>query len=142
MERRTRLAFLLLVAAQAVHSGEEYEAALWQHLAPARFVSLLLSIDPAIGFLIANGALVGFGLWCWAVPLRRGWTGAAALAWGWAAVETANGIGHFALAASVGGYFPGLVTAPLLLAAAAHLGWRLGESGAAARVRPSSRRRR
>jgi hypothetical protein len=40
-----------------------------------------------------------------------------AVAWAWALVEIANGFGHIALSVAAGGYFPGLVTAPLLLAA-------------------------
>jgi hypothetical protein len=126
MERRTRFAFLLLVLAQAAHSAEEYRFALWERLAPARAISLALSLDPATGFLIANGALVLIGLWCWAVPLGRGWRAARPIAWAWAAVESANGLGHGGLAAAAGGYFPGLATAPLLIAAAAHLALRLG----------------
>jgi hypothetical protein len=129
MDARTRLAFLLLVGAQALHSAEEYRFALWQRLAPARAVSTLLAADPAAGFLIANAAIVLFGLWCWAVPLGRGWRAARPLAWGWVGVETANGLGHIALAAAAGGYFPGLATAPLLIGAAILLAVRLARSG-------------
>jgi hypothetical protein len=128
MAPRIRLAFLLLVLAQAVHSAEEYRFALWEQLAPARAVSRLVSIDPALGFLIANGALVLFGLWCWAVPLGRARRAARPIAWAWAGVETANGLAHCGLAVAAGGYFPGLATAPLLLAAAADLAVRLGRT--------------
>ena len=122
---RPRLALLLLVLAQACHSIEEYRFALWLHLRPARLVSEALSIDPPRGFLIANTALCLFGLWCWAVPLRRVWPAARPIAWGWAAVEGANGIGHVLLAGLAGGYFPGLATAPLLLASSANLAFQL-----------------
>jgi hypothetical protein len=122
---RARLAFLLLIFAQACHSIEEYHFALWLHLLPARLVSEALSVDPARGFLIANAALVLFGLWCWAIPMRRGWRVARPLAWAWAALESANGVIHILLAGLAGGYFPGLVTAPLLLAGAANLVMRL-----------------
>ena len=128
METRTRLAFLLLVAVQALHSAEEFRFALWESLAPARAVSLALSLDPATGVLIANLALVLFGLWCWAVPLRRATRAARPIAWAWAGVEMANGLCHCALAVLAGGYFPGLATAPLLIAAAAWLGRRLGRA--------------
>ena len=133
MDRHARLAFLLLVLAQAAHSVEEYAFRLWEVLAPARFVSGLIGLDPATGFAIANAALVGFGLWCRAVPVRRGWPSARALAWAWATVEGANGCGHVALAVAAGGYFPGLLTAPLLLAAAAFLAWCLTRPRAMAR---------
>ena len=125
MDRRARLAFLLLVLAQACHSVEEYAFRLWERLPPARFVSELVALDPAIGFAIVNSALVGFGLWCRAVPVGRNWPSARAFAWGWAAVEAANGCTHIGLAAAAGGYFPGLATAPLLIAASAFLAWSL-----------------
>ena len=121
MERRSQLAFLLLVLAQAAHSIEEYVARLYEVFAPARFVSSLISADLAMGFLVANTALVGFAFWCWAVPVRSGWRAARGLAWFWASLELGNGIGHLVLALSRGGYFPGAATAPLLLVLAAWL---------------------
>ena len=93
-----------------------------------RSASRAASHRSARGFLIANLLLVGFGLWCWAVPLRRAWRAARPIAWAWTAVETANGFGHLLLAALAGGYFPGALTAPLLLAAAANLALRLSQS--------------
>jgi hypothetical protein len=125
MDRRANLAFLLLVLAQACHSVEEYRFRLFEVLAPARFVSLSVGLDPATGFAIVNSALVIFGLLCWLLPVGRGWRAGFAFAWGWAIVETANGLAHIGLAVAAGGYFPGLATAPLLLAASALLGWRL-----------------
>jgi hypothetical protein len=44
-----------------------------------------------------------------------GWHAARGLVWFWTIPELGNGIGHSALALSRGGYFPGVVTAPLLL---------------------------
>jgi hypothetical protein len=125
MDRRAKFAFLLLVLTQACHSVEECAFRLFDRLPPARFVAARIGLDPAIGFAIANSGLVAFGLWCWAVPVRRGWPSARAITWGWAAVEAMNCCAHVALAIGAGGYFPGLATAPLLLAAAAFLGWSL-----------------
>lgn len=125
MNQRTRIALLLLVLAQAGHSAEEYLFRLYDRLAPARMVSEALTLDPATGFLIANTALVGFGLWCWAVPALRGGVAGRRFVWGWALVETANAFVHAALAVAAGGYFPGLATAPLLLAASVLLIARL-----------------
>lgn len=130
MDRHARVAFLLLVLAQAAHSIEEYAFRLWEVLAPARLVSGLIGLDPAAGFAIVNTALFAFGLWCHAVPVRRSSSGRA-FAWAWTIVEAANGCGHVALAVAAGGYFPGLYTAPLLLAASGLLAWRL--SGAPTR---------
>jgi len=121
VERRSQLAFLLLVLAQAAHSIEEYVTRLYEVFAPARFVSSLVGDDLSLGFLVVNASLVAFGLWCWAVPVRRGWRAARGLAWFWALLELGNGVGHSVFALSRGGYFPGVLTAPLLLLLAAWL---------------------
>jgi Protein of unknown function with HXXEE motif len=115
VEHRGQLVFLFLILAQGAHSIEEYVTKLYEVFAPAHFVSSLVSSDLGLGFLVVNAALVTFGLWCWAVPVRSGWQAARGLVWFWTILELANGIGHLALALSRGGYFPGLVTAPLLL---------------------------
>jgi hypothetical protein len=117
---RDRL-FLCLILAQAAHSIEEYAGRLYDRLAPARFVSGLISDNLATGFAIANAALFLFGVWCWAVPVRSNSRSAPAFIWFWTILEAGNGIGHCFLAASRGGYFPGLLTAPLLLFFAARL---------------------
>lgn len=117
MDRRIRRAFLLLIAAQIVHSIEEYWFRLYDLFAPARAVSDALGIHRPTGFAIANAALIGFGLWCYFARVRPGLPGARALAWFWAVTEILNGLAHGALALAAGGYFPGLATAPLLLAA-------------------------
>ena len=121
MEHRSQLVFLFLILAQGAHSIEEYATKLYEVFAPARFVSSLVSSDLALGFLVVNAALVTFGLWCWAVPVRSGWHAARGLVWLWTILELGNGIGHSVLALSRGGYFPGLLTAPLLLLLAAWL---------------------
>lgn len=121
MEHKSQLVFLFLILAQGAHSVEEYVTRLYEVFAPARFVSSLVSKDLALGFLVVNFALVTFGLWCWAVPVRSGWHAARGLVWFWTILELGNGIGHSALALSRGGYFPGVVTAPLLLLFAAWL---------------------
>ena len=116
MDGRSRILFALLIAAQAAHSTEEYLTRLYDVLAPARAVSEALGFDRSIGFLIANAALIGFGLWCYFARVRPGRRGARGFAWFWALLETANGLAHGGLALAAGGYFPGLATAPLLLA--------------------------
>ena len=119
MEHRGQIVFLFLILAQGAHSIEEYVTRLYEVFAPARFVSSLVSHDLAVGFLVVNAVLVAFGLWCWAVPVRSGWQAARGLVWFWTILELGNGIGHSTLALSRGGYFPGLLTAPLLLLLAA-----------------------
>jgi hypothetical protein len=119
VEHRSHLVFLFLILTQGAHSIEEYVTKLYEVFAPARFVSSLVSNDLALGFLVVNVALVTFGLWCWAVPVRSGWHTARGLVWFWTILELGNGIGHSILALSRGGYFPGVLTAPLLLLLAA-----------------------
>jgi Protein of unknown function with HXXEE motif len=125
VSRQSQLGFLLLIVAQSAHSVEEYVTRLYDVFAPARFVSSLVSGDLAFGFLVANVMLVAFGFWCWAVPVRARWPSAPALAWGWAVVELGNGVGHSAMALARGGYFPGVLTAPLLILSALYLIARL-----------------
>jgi hypothetical protein len=118
MSRLGRSAFLALILAQAGHSVEEYLARLYDVLAPARFVSGLLSSDRRIGFVIFNVSLVAFGLWCYFGPVRHARQSAPALAWFWVVLELLNGAAHMTWAMSVGAYRPGLATAPVLVAIA------------------------
>ena len=126
---KTRPAFLALVLVQACHSIEEYRSRLYDVFAPARYVSGLIAEDHRVGFAIFNASLVAFGLWCWRVPLRRGWPSASALAWGWTVLEAANGTVHVVWALFARAYRPGLFTAPLLLGAAVFLAVQLRAAG-------------
>jgi hypothetical protein len=65
--------------------------------------------------VIFNSSLVAFGLWCYFGPVLHARRSATALAWSWAVLEMMNGAAHVIWAASVGGYRPGLVTAPFLV---------------------------
>jgi len=132
MDARGHLAFLLVIAAQATHSIEEYWFRLYDVLAPPRAVSDALGgalgLERATSFALTNTALVLFGLWCYFARVRGGHGAARGFAWFWALLEIANGIGHCGLALAAGGYFPGLATAPLLIAASLYLIWRLNSS--------------
>jgi hypothetical protein len=112
---QTTTLFLLLIISQALHSIEEYFFRLWEVLAPARFVSSLFSANPAVGFGLANTAIVAFGLWCYFWPVGRRWSSARGFMWFWSLLELANGIGHSLFALQIQGYFPGLYTVPALL---------------------------
>jgi hypothetical protein len=123
--RRIRIAFAGLLAAQAAHSIEEYVAKLYDVFPPARVVSSVFSDDLRKGFIIANVLLISAGLWCWAIPVRRGRPSATAFAWFWAALEIVNGTVHSIVAIARLGYFPGVLTAPLLIASGAWLSMSL-----------------
>ncbi|HYI47792.1 MAG TPA: HXXEE domain-containing protein [Allosphingosinicella sp.] len=128
MDARARFAFLAVIAAQAAHSIEEYWFRLYDLLAPTRLLSEAIGPDRATGFLIGNAAILLAGLVCYFASVRRGHGSARGLAWFWALLEIANGLGHVALALWARGYFPGLATAPLLLATGLHLATRLSRS--------------
>jgi hypothetical protein len=125
MDARTRFAFLALILTQAAHSVEEYVFRLYDVFAPARFVSGLFSINPAVGFIIFNAALVLFGVWCCAARVWPGRRSARFWVWLWVVVEFGNGVGHTLLAVNQGGYFPGAFTAPVLLSLSTYLAVRM-----------------
>jgi hypothetical protein len=120
--------FLCLILSQAAHSMEEYYFRLYDVLAPARFISSLLSSNLALGFAIANVVFVLFGLWCYLARVRRGHASGRSWAWFWTILEAANGTGHLILALSSRGYFPGAATAPLLLGLSLWLGVTLSRA--------------
>ena len=128
MERHSRIAFALVILAQAAHSVEEYVFRLFEVFAPARWVSGLFSANAAVGFAIGNTLLVLFGIWCYWVRVRAGHPSARGYAWFWACLELANGVNHLFFAAVRGAYFPGAGTAPLLIAASCYLGFWLVRS--------------
>jgi len=121
MDRRVPVALAALIAAQAVHSVEEYVFRLFDVLAPARFVSGLFSDNLAQGFVIANVLLILAGVFCGAVLVRPNRASAMGVAWFWAVLELGNGVSHTVMAIANGGYFPGVATAPFLLAASIYL---------------------
>ena len=129
MNPRAQRAFALLILAQAAHSIEEYLFRLFDVFPPARWVSGLISANLALGFAIANTALVLFGVWCYLARVRPSHRSAQAYAWFWVCLESANGVVHVILAGLEGGYFPGVGTAPLLIATASYLGVALARSG-------------
>jgi len=125
LDSRARAAFAALIAAQAMHSAEEYRFRLFDVFGPARFASGLVSNDRALGFAILNAGIVLLGIlsyWAFVGPARNE---ARAVAGFWTALELANGVIHTLLAWDRGGYFPGLYTAPLLVGSSSYLAVRL-----------------
>jgi asparagine N-glycosylation enzyme membrane subunit Stt3 len=125
MNATSKRLFFLLICAQALHSIEEYYFSLWEVLAPARFLSGLVSTDLPFGFAVVNAAIVAFGVWSYAWPVRRNLGYAIPLLWFWTILEAANGIGHMTFAIASRSYFPGGFTAPLLLILSGLLGIQL-----------------
>jgi hypothetical protein len=106
--------FGLLILAQAAHSVEEYAGRLWESFPPARLLTGLVSENREQAFLALNLGLVAFGLWCFVWPVRREWPSARLFTWIWVIVELINGVGHPLWAFRIGGYTPGVATAPVL----------------------------
>ena len=125
MESRAQRAFALLILVQAAHSIEEYVFRLFDVFAPARWVASLFSTNLALGFALANTALVLFGVWCYVARVRPSHPSARAYAWFWVCLEFGNGVSHMILASLEGGYFPGVGTAPLLISSACYLAFTL-----------------
>jgi hypothetical protein len=130
----TRRLFLGLIVVQAAHSVEEYLFKLYDVLAPARFLSGLLTDNLAVGFAIANTCLVQLGLWCYLARVRTSRRSGRAWAWFWAMLEGANGATHLTFAAGARGYFPGAAAAPALLALSVALSLSLARSAPPGRV--------
>lgn len=115
IDTRLKRNFLFLASSQALHSLEEYTFGLWEHFAPARYVSGLVSEDLPFGFAVINSIVVVLIFWSYLVPIRNGAVYAVPLVWFWAVLEAINGVGHLWFGMSSGAYFPGLYTAPFLL---------------------------
>jgi hypothetical protein len=124
---RCQKLFLALILTQAAHSAEEYVFRLYDVLLPARVISGLISDDLALGFAVANAALVLLGFWCYFARVRRGRPSWRRWAWFWTILEAANGSGHLLLAVAEGGYFPGAATALVLLGLAVWLSVSLSD---------------
>ena len=129
---RIKAPFAALVVAQAAHSIEEYFGRLWESFPPATFLTGLISTDRELGFIVINSGLVAFGVWCAVWPVRREWRSAASVVWFWIVIETINGVGHPAWSLLQGGYTPGVLTAPVLLALALYLAYQMRSSARAA----------
>ena len=126
---RIKVAFGALIVAQIAHSAEEYVGRLWESFPPARFLTGLVSSDRQLGFIVLNCALAAFGLWCLLFPVRKEWQSATGFIWFWVVLETVNGVGHPAWTLRQGGYTPGVLTAPMLLAIALYLAFQLRKRG-------------
>ncbi|MGD8601868.1 MAG: HXXEE domain-containing protein [Gemmatimonadota bacterium] len=109
--RRHRASAVLAVAivAQCLHFAEEAVTGF-----PDRLGDLLgLPAMPGSFFLAFN--LMWIGLWIASIPaIRAGWTPGFFAAWFLAIAGTLNGIAHPLMALAGRGYFPGLLTSPLV----------------------------
>lgn len=102
----------LAVVVQGVHFTEEAVTGFPERL------GALLSIPamPMAFFIVFN--VTWLGIWVVSVPgLRLAWPAAFFAAWFLAIAGMFNGIAHPLLAIAAGGYFPGLLSSPLIAGA-------------------------
>jgi hypothetical protein len=110
----------LCVVIQALHFAEEAASGLHERL------GALLGLPGLPLSLFVTFNLVWLGIWIVSVPgLRSARPAAFFAAWFLAIVGIFNGVAHPLLAIRAGGYFPGLVSSPLIGLASLWLGLRL-----------------
>jgi hypothetical protein len=113
-------ALMLAAVVQAAHFVEETSTGLDRRL-PAVFGLAAIPSPVFVGFNLA-----WLAIWAASVPgLRAGRRAALFAAWFLAVAGMGNAVAHPLLALATGGYFPGLVTSPLIGAAGVHLAQRL-----------------
>lgn len=121
VERRAAARALgLAVVVQGIHFGEEAAGGFHERLGAL----LGLPEMPFVFFVLFNVSWLG--IWMVSVPgLRAGRTAAFFAAWFLAIAGIANGIAHPLLALASEGYFPGLLSSPVIAAASLWLWTRL-----------------
>ena len=113
-------ALALATGIQAMHFAEEAATGFHERLGPVFGLP-----EMRFSFFMAFN-LIWLGIWIVSIPgVRSAHTGAFFAAWFLAIAGMFNGIGHPLLAAAAGGYFPGLVTSPLIACASIWLWLRL-----------------
>lgn len=106
---RASMILALGLVCQVLHVAEEFGTRFYERLP----IALGLAPWPASFFVILN--LSWLAIWGWAVfGMRAGYRPAFFPAWFFAIAAMVNGVAHPLLAIRSGGYFPGLVTSPLL----------------------------
>lgn len=123
MNGKIRLAFLLLIILQAIHSAEEFICGFYEQFPPMRLMYQAAPHLAKPAFAISNILLVCAGLVCfyrWVQPARKG---VKTIVWAWIAIESINIIAHLVWAIIIRGYNPGLATVILFVPVLIHLSY-------------------
>ena len=108
-ERRTIVLFVVGILVQSAHFAEEYATGFY------RLFPTALGLTPWSAWFFVAFNLTWLGIWVWAAFTMRTRSRAAYFAiWFFALAAVLNGVAHPLLAIRAGGYFPGLVSAPVL----------------------------
>lgn len=121
--------FGIAVAVQTLHFMEEAVTGFHERF-PALFGLPEIPLSVFLGF-----NLIWIGIWIASVPgVREGRAAGFFAAWFLAIAGMLNGIGHPLMALVDGGYFPGLVTSPLIGMAGLCLWRRLRQASSSSRA--------
>ena len=104
-----------MILLQAIHSVEEYIFKLYEVFPPMQAAYRNTPELSQAAFITFNLLLLLFGLFCffyWVQPARKG---ARVVVWVWIVIQTATFAAHLVWAILIGGYNPGLATAPLFV---------------------------
>ncbi|MDQ3748974.1 MAG: HXXEE domain-containing protein [Acidobacteriota bacterium] len=115
MNHRIKTAFLLMILLQAIHSVEEYIFKLYEVFPPMQLIYRNTPELAQAAFITFNLLLFLFGLICffyWVQPARKR---ARVVVWIWIVIQMATVAAHLVWAIVIGGYNPGLATAPLFV---------------------------
>lgn len=122
---RLRLPAIAAFVLQMLHFTEERRSGFAERFPEA------LGLAPWPGGFFDGFNILWLCLWAWAIVAGGAGYPARAALWFLALAAIANGLAHPLLALSVGGYFPGLYTSPLLGLGGIWLAMRLGRRSAA-----------
>ena len=115
MNSRIKTAFLVMVLLQGIHSVEEYIFKLYEVFPPMQFIYQDAPESARLAFITFNLLLFLFGLACFFYDVRPAGNGAKTVIWIWIAIQLATLAAHVIWAILIGGYNPGLATAPLFV---------------------------
>ncbi|HEX8266907.1 MAG TPA: HXXEE domain-containing protein [Pyrinomonadaceae bacterium] len=125
MSYKIKVAFLMLIGLQALHSIEEFVFEFYERFPPMAF---LYRDSPHLAkpaFFISNVLLVLFGVFCffrWVQPASKS---AGTILWFWITIESFNVAAHLVWAFFIRDYNPGLATVLLFLPILIYLGYQL-----------------
>ena len=125
MSYKIKVAFLMLIGLQALHSIEEFVFEFYERFPPMTFLYRDAPHLAKPAFFISNVLLVLSGVFCffrWIQPASKS---ARTILWFWIAIESFNVAAHLVWAFFIRDYNPGLATVLLFLPILIYLGYQL-----------------
>jgi hypothetical protein len=125
MSYKIKVAFLMLIGLQALHSIEEVVFRFYELFPPMAFIYRDAPYLAKPAFIISNAFLILFGLFCFFRWVRPAGKSAKTVVWFWIAIESFNVIAHLVWGAFIRAYNPGSATVLLFLPILIYLGYQL-----------------